>query len=272
MTTKHKPKVKHVIPPTLISVINQSKRISDADVATMVEAVGKQAATHVAPYHGLVPAIEFVKQGGTPSPDGCPCYIIDEPDTDGALGYHDEDSSGVPYIKVFVNPTLDNGGTVLEGPNAVSVTLSHEVIELIGDGPANKWVDGPNGHDFCYELCDAVEGDAYDVDGVSVSNFLLQAFFDPRASKGVKLDFLGKLHIPFGMTPGGYQITRTEPGKVSQIFASHAHHEVSPGIHVHFGHEFPMWKRPSKLAKAQKKRGRGARLFVASPDGTVTST
>lgn len=252
----HKPKVHHMTPPTLISVLNQSKLVSDADVAKMTAAVGVQLARDVAPLYGSVPAIEFVKRGGSPSAGGVPCYIIDEPDVDGALGYHDEDDNGVAYIKVFVSPTLDNGGTAYEGPNSVSVTLSHEVLELTGDAPANKWVDGPNGADFAYELCDAVEGDSYVINGVSVSNFVLQSFFDPKAESGARLDFLGKVDHPFAMTPGGYQITRTEPGRVSQVFASH-HVEAKPGIVVSFGPAFPAWKKTAKIIKAARKRGRG---------------
>lgn len=249
-----KPKVHHMTPPQLVSVINQSKRISHEDAAAMTAAVGKQLARDVAPLYGLMPALEFVQPGGTPTPGGCPCYLMDEPDVDGALGYHDEDAQGVAYIKVFVNPTLDNGGTVKTGPNAVSVTLSHEVLELVGDAPANKWVDGPSGNDFAYELCDAVEGDSYEIDGVSVSNFVLQAFFDPHAEKGSRFDFLGKLGRPFTMTPGGYQITRTEPGKVSQSFAADSE-SVAPGLHLHFGPDFNSWKRAGKVMKALSRRG-----------------
>jgi len=251
---KPKPKVHHMTPPTLISVLNHSQRISNSDVAKMTAAIGKQLANDVAPFYGAVPAIEFVRAGGRPTPGGVPCYIIDEPDIDGALGYHDEDDSGVACIKVFVNPTLDNGGSAFAGPNSVSVTLSHEVLELTGDAPANKWVDGPHGADFAYELCDAVEGDAYVIDDVSVSNFVLQSFFDPKAEKGAKLDFLGKVSRPFAMTAGGYQITRTEPGKVSQVFAAHS----VPSVHVSFGADFPAWKKVAKVAKALRKRGRGA--------------
>lgn len=243
-------------PPTLISVINQSKRVSDEDVATMTLAVAKQLAEHVAPVYGMVPALEFVPAGAAPSANTCPCFVIDEPDVSGALGYHDEDGYGVAFIKVFVNPTLDNGGTVLAGPNAVSVTLSHEVLELLGDAPANKWVDGPAGEDFAYELCDAVEGDAYEIDGVSVSNFVLQAFFDPHAEAGSKFDYLGKLQAPFTMTSGGYQITRTEPGKVSNIFGDAVRVQAAPGVHVHFGSDFPAWKRAAKAAKAGARRAK----------------
>lgn len=240
-------------PATLISVINQSKLITDQDVERMTAAVGKQLAQDVAPVHGMVPALEFVPHGGTPN--GAPCYIIDQPDVDGALGYHDEGADGVPYIKVFVAPTLENGGTATSGPNSVSVTLSHEILELVGDGPANAWVDGPDGSDFARELCDAVEGDSYDIDGVSVSNFVFQAFFDPKAQAGSKFDQLGKLSAPFTMTAGGYQIHRTEPGSVEQVFAGHPRGmQVTAGVTVVFGTHFPPWKRPYKRRKAAARQ------------------
>lgn len=259
--TKRKPKVHHVTPPILLSVINQSTLVSTDEARAMTLAVAKQVARDFTPFYGAAPAIEFVEPGGTPTAGGCPIYLMDDPDVDGALGYHDEDSSGMAYGKVFARPTLDNGGTTTSGPNAISVTLSHEVLELIGDAPANKWVDGPSGSDFCWELCDAVEGDSYEIDGVSVSNFVLQAFFDPHAQAGSKFDFLGKLRKPFSMTPGGYQITRTEPGKVTQVFAhlDAAHsRDAGGGLHVYFGSEFPDWKRAAKTAKALARRSRKA--------------
>jgi len=245
--------------PTVISVINQSQRISDDDVERMTHAVSKQLASDVAPIWGLVPALEFVKSGGKPTAGSCPCYVIDTPDIDDALGYHDEGSDGVPYIKVFVDPTLDNGGTALAGDNAVSVTLSHEVLELLGDSPANKWADGPKGVDYAFELCDAVEGDVYEVDGVSVSNFVYPAFFDPHAAHGERLDHLRKLTRSFAMTSGGYQITRTEPGTIAQVFAAATSHSTASGIRLHFGPDMPEWKRRGIINKHDKLRRRRPR-------------
>jgi len=242
-------------PPTLISVYNQSKRVSDADVQKMVSAVGKQLARDVAPVHGQVPAVEFVPAGGRPSvPGGARCDLIDEPDVPDVLGYHYEADDGTQSIKVFVNPSLDNGAQVLTGRECVAATLSHEAIELTGDGPANKWVDGPGGTDFSYELCDACQADLYEIDGVSVANFLYQAFFDPRAEPGSRLDHMGKLSRPFMTGRGGYQITRTEPGKVSQVFGATSA-EAAPGVHVHFGPDFPEGRKAGQLWKAARKRG-----------------
>lgn len=227
-------------PPQIISVHNLSKQISDTDCEKATLAVAKQLSRDVAPFWGLVPALEFVRHGGVATPGSSPCYILDVPDVSGALGYHDEGADGTAYIKVFCEPIFSSGGTAVSGSLSVSSVLSHEVLELTGDGPANRWVDGPMNRDYALELCDAVEDQSYEIDGVSVSNFLLPAFFDPRASRNSRLDFLGSLSVPFSMTPGGYQIVRTETGQVSQIW----------------GATYPDWKRAAKTRNSQKRKSR----------------
>ncbi len=243
---KTKPKgPKHMTtPPTLISVINHSARVDDADVQKMVLAVGVQLARDVAPIWGQVPALEFVPKGAVAN--GMLCTISDTPDAPGAAGYHDEGADGLPYIKVFTFA----GAPTLVGSEALSVTLSHEILEVVGDSPANLWADGPDGADYALELCDAVEGDTYAIDGVSVSNFVYPAFFDPKAQHGSKLAYLDTVTKPFAMSKGGYQIKRTEPGRVSQIFASHTHK-----LTMEFGPDFPEAKKAAKLAKAHRRRG-----------------
>lgn len=228
--------------PNLISVLNQSSKVTDADAAAAVAAIGKQLAQDVAPEWGWVPALEFVPAGQQPT-SPVTATISDTPDVQGALGYHDETDAGVPYIKVFVLDGYD-----------WRTTLSHEVLELTGDYSANLWADAPDGTDYAKELCDAVEGDSYAIDGVPVSNFVYQAFFDERAQPGEKLDHLGKLSAPFTMTPGGYQIQRTEPGQVTQVFAKYPEAvSVAEGVVVRFGSAVTAEQRAGKIAKLRAR-------------------
>jgi hypothetical protein len=245
-------------PPTLISVFNLSAKISDSDVEKAVLAIGRQLADHFIPLWGPAPALEFVAKVGKGTSGGCRFTIEDIPDQDGVLGYHWSDQNGAQG-KVFVNPIFDNGGSALSGSLSVSAVLSHEILELTGNAAANLWADGPGGIDYGREMCDAVEGDAYIIDGVSVSNFVTQAFFDPNAEVGSRFDYMGKLGRAFSMDVGGYQITRTEPGKIDQVFgavegaasaltASHRHH-------VHFGPAMPEWRKPGILWKVARRYG-----------------
>lgn len=245
------------MPSTLVSIVNQSKRVTDDEAKRMTLAHGRQLAEHVAPVWGLTPALEFVPKGEKPTPGSMPATLSDTSDVPGAAGYHDESDDGIPFIKIF---TFD-GSSATTGRDAVSVTLSHEGCELTGDAPANKWADGPDGADYAFELCDPVEGDTYEIDGVAMSNFVYPAYFDPKAAPGAKLDYLEKLSAPFSMTPGGYLIKRAETGRITQIFAAHIEqgHDVrdlGDGLFIVFGAEFPEAKKAAKIAKAARKRGR----------------
>jgi hypothetical protein len=222
-------------------------------------ALSVQLSRDIAPIHGGGLAIELPAPGRKPQGNAI-MTGLDAPTVPGAAGFHDETVKGQKRGFVFTNPTLDNGGTILRGSNSVSVTYSHEMVEMIGDGPCNRWADGPANADgvaldYAIELADPVEGDSYDIDGVAVSNFVYPAWFDEHAPPGSRFDHLGKLTAPFTMTPGGYMITRTETGEESQVFAAGIRgHHVGDGVHVHFGQDFPEWRREAVIARARARR------------------
>jgi len=143
-------------------------------------------------------------------------FLFDDSDVAGALGYHDVTPMGDPYARVFVRDTLDSGGTVLTGASSVSVTLSHELLEMLWDPDCNLYRPAPDGYTYAQEACDAVEADAYEImPGVWVSNFILDDFFNPDATG--KRDYMGVVTAAFQTRPGGYQI-RERDGVTTQVF------------------------------------------------------
>jgi len=236
----------------LIAVINKSKRISNSDTALMTAACNAQMAHDVAPFWRKFPTAVIQATEAT-IPDGAaPIYLFDVADDPNALGWHTEDAHGRIYGKVFVNPILDNGGTVLHGPNSVLVTLSHEAIEADGDPSVNRWAEGPRGRLYADEWCDPVEADAYDISimgkMMSVSNFIGPAWRDATPPAHSKFDFLGKLHAPFTMTKGGYMVYRT----------AGAEHQTFGRVVVEYGEEYPEWKKAGKHHAAARTARRGA--------------
>jgi hypothetical protein len=173
--------------------------------------------------------------------------LLDDADEADALGYHDQTPDGRPYGRVFVNPVLNSKGTVLTGANSVSATLSHEVLEMWWDPQVNSWFQAPDGKLWAGELCDAVEGDSYDIlvsgNKVAVSNFVLQPFFDCEPEKGASFDYLGVLKKPFSIAPGGYAIIVKSMGKISYVF----------------GKKFPKHKMASKKHVAARSFRRGSK-------------
>lgn len=211
-------------------------------VEAMAGAIGKQL-VEVAAAWGRVPStIEAVPYAETASAGSRLVMISADPPADeqGILGVHLADGSA----NVYAAPILNNGGSLLAGPSSVSVTASHECCEDDGDPPASYWAQMPDGRFVALELGDPVEGDAYEINDVSVSNFILPAWFD-AAAKG-PYDRLGKLSAPFTMTAGGYLIIAAA-GAVTNVF----------------GEQMPGWRRYAKSHHGTRGARRIARTLAA---------
>lgn len=145
------------------------------------------------------------------------------PNAPNAIAYHDVDGVGVPVI--FDGVTLSD--TLTGAGNSVSVAISHELCETAGDAGCNVWADA-NGTEYAREVCDAVEAQNYVIDdtGVSVSNFVIPAFFVPNHVG--PFDFMSTVGpnpnaptAPFNTAAGGYQITRDSGKNEGQATACH---------------------------------------------------
>src|SRR5262249_47653789 len=66
--------------------------------------------------------------------DGLYITLVDElPEAPGALGYHDLDKDGKPFIRIGLKVIMDNGGDWLTGSTSVTSVIDHETKELVGD-------------------------------------------------------------------------------------------------------------------------------------------
>lgn len=124
----------------------------------------------------------------------------------GALGFHDETSSGMPLMKIF--PLLDKS-------QPWSVTASHEMLECGLDPLLRLGFQDNNGVWHAGECADAVEDTKYNVNGVWMSNWVTPAYFQPPSNlQGLKLDWMGLVKYPFEILPGGYDQIWTDRGWV----------------------------------------------------------
>lgn len=204
----------------IFNIINQSARISSTELELMVEACKIQLQQHAAPILERVPW--EIKIGGD---DGFPMVIMDNADQAKALGYHSQDANGKVWGRVFVGPVLDNGGTLMTGGRSVSVVLSHEILETFYNPYINLWANRGDETFVAVELCDPVESMHYTIDvsgsQVSVSNFVLEAWFDKEMAGAGRFDYLSTLTSPLTLGPGGYNIIfNSGTGEVKPIFAS----------------------------------------------------
>jgi hypothetical protein len=132
-------------------------------------------------------------------------YLQKEADSqEDVFGYHSLHDRGIPFGVVFTDVS-----TALGEP--WSTTLSHEVLELIMDPEINLFAVGPHPVHHkrtvmhWYEMCDAVQTEVYEIQGVLVSNFVLPLYFTPGEESFSKSNnFLGSPLSSFSVRPGGY--------------------------------------------------------------------
>lgn len=189
-------------------------------VTLIVAALQEQLIQDWAPAWERLPLTLHVVEKETDAPATAPLMVLLFNATQASvLGYHTVTPSGRIYSPVFWEPIRDSGGTLTSGANSLSVTMSHETLELATNPLVDLMCDRDNGTDEePTEVCDRVEGDAYTVQGVSVSNFLYpHAFSD---SEPAPFDKLAKLTAREDMTDGGYVSLRSggPAGTWNQVF------------------------------------------------------
>jgi hypothetical protein len=142
--------------------------------------------------------------------------FLDNADQRGAEAYHDLTPDGMPLAKVFVKTTLKNG-------DQVSVSASHELVEMLVDPTTNLMTSGPKRKlMYAYESADPVEDLSFAVDGIPMSDFVYPSYFESfRKPKSARFDAMNKVTRPFQILPGGYQ-TVFKSGKWTQLTGSRA--------------------------------------------------
>jgi hypothetical protein len=129
----------------------------------------------------------------------------------GAIADH-QVNGGIPDIEVALDLT---GTDLLKGTEALSVSISHEVLETNGDRGANGWKTRGDGVTTdAEEMCDFVQNTGYvSTNGVWVSNFVRAAFFIP--GRDGPWDYLSRMRQQYDVS-NGYGITGAIGG-INQI-------------------------------------------------------
>ena len=177
---------------------NESSVLTDAQVQAALPAFQRQC-WHVRAWWGAFATIKF---GKPPVADAWQILILDDSDQAGALGYHDFTPGGRPIAKVFAKTDIENYRTW-------TVTLSHELVEMLVDPWISAAMQTSNTRFYALELGDPVEADelGYTITTkgakpVLVSDFALPNWFIP-GSPG-RYDYKGHCTAPLEVLPGGY--------------------------------------------------------------------
>ena len=225
-----------------IACFNQATVALGVDLDKLIAAIQAFVDRDVAPVWGtparLAKSTGFVKSQWA-------MVFLDNADQPGALAYHDLTPDGLPLAKVFVKTTLANH-------DLVSVSASHELVEMLVDPAINLLATGPDPKTvYAYESADPVEALSYPINGIPMTDFVYPSYFENFHKPGsVQFDRLKKVNRPFQILPGGYQII-FKNGKWTQIYGS-ASKKKSFAKEDRRGHRSQERKR-RKLIRADKK-------------------
>jgi hypothetical protein len=197
-----------------LTLVNLSTRITMTQFRAVRAALSKQVNRHFKPEWGGGATLTAVRAAMTPKGKvaiegvhDAMIYVGDaalDPTSgvSGALGYHSRNHRDTPYGFVYLDVCAKYGENW-------TCTLSHEVLELLADPDAVLTVNGPDPRNpkrsvhFDLEVCDPTQADTYDIDGITVSNFVTRKYFGMTGSSA-KTNHLGLPLKAFGVRRGGY--------------------------------------------------------------------
>jgi hypothetical protein len=180
-----------------IACFNKAITPLGVDFDALIAALQVYVDKHVAPVWGT-PA-KLVKTKGFRK-GAWALVFLEKADSPGDEAYHDLTPDGLPEAKVFVKSTLKNR-------DLVSVSASHELVEMLVDPATNMMTTGPHARRmYAYESADPVEDLSFKVNGILMSNFVYPAYFEDFHKRGsMQFDHMKKVKEPFELLPNGYQ-------------------------------------------------------------------
>ena len=249
-----------------IAIVSETNQVTSTDLQRVAGALDKQAKRDFADPWGVSASVNpFASLDDVPT-DYWPVIIRDDIGFEGAAGIH-LDKDGQPFALV-------------QSGAEWSLTASHEVLEMLADPFGNRLVAGKSPKkgqgrvNFLVEVCDPSEAAqfAYTVNGVLVSDFYFNSFFDPVKSSGVRYSFTGALPKPRDIVRGGYLSWMVpETGEWFQkIFFGNKPEYRSLGVfdaaNFRSLREFIDHKTPKPL---QQRRGTAKRALTATAEFSV---
>lgn len=203
-----------------VALVSLTSDISNKSLMQAAAAVQKQITRDFTPFWGLRATVDAFEDLASVPSDYHPVVVFGDPDElmgrlDFAIGgeyatqliddFERERLSGL-HLNAFTRQPF----ALVAASDAWSVTVSHEVLELLADPFGNRLIAAAHPLDrrqrvkYLLEVCDPCQGIWYPVNGVPVSDFYTPRYFDPVAVDGSRFSFTGALESPLQILEGGY--------------------------------------------------------------------
>jgi hypothetical protein len=166
-----------------MDLINKSAILTFNDLIRILDAVNKTLPEFCNSWN--IPLIKLELRNKA---SRLPHLIISDSKNPPVFGFHDI-ANRIPYARVYIK-----NNNISE----ISRNISHEIFELITN-PYKKTVK-----DIFMEVCDPVSSNIFDVDGVSISDWVYPSWFDDNGI--APFNKLNTLKNPFENAEGGYTL------------------------------------------------------------------
>jgi hypothetical protein len=203
-----------------VAIVSLTREVSSRFLLQAAAAVQKQITRDFTPFWGLEATVDAFEDLQSVPSDYHPVVLFGDADEligrlDFAIGaeytsqlvddFERDRLSGL-HLNAFTRQPF----ALVAASDAWSVTLSHEVLELIADPFGNRLVAAAHPFDprlrvkYLLEVCDPCQAMWYPVNGVPVSDFYTPRYLDPVRVDRSRYSYTGALEYPLQILEGGY--------------------------------------------------------------------
>lgn len=193
-----------------ICVVNrlQQTSISEQEIMKALKSLQDGLKKEFLYYHGFSAKLYYAGPTVKEPTNMWNMVLLDTSDVAGALGYHDNNSAGIPQGKIFCKTAKDYGANW-------TITLDHEIKEALADPwGMDAYFDANNKYLrlIAWEVGDPCEADKYGYqnNGVGLSNFVTPFWKHPfndtaELDSVIRYDARGLINRSFQTLPGCHQ-------------------------------------------------------------------
>jgi hypothetical protein len=203
-----------------VAIVSLTGDVSNRSLLQAAAAVQKQITRDFTPYWGLRATVSAFEDLASVPSDYRPVVLFGDVDElVGRLEFAIGEQQAAQLIDEFERDRLSglhlNAFTrepfsLVEVSDIWSVTLSHEVLEMIADPFGNHLIAAAHPLDprqrvkYLVEVCDPCQAMWYPVNGVPVADFYTPRYFDPVQVDRSRYSFTGALELPLQILDGGF--------------------------------------------------------------------
>jgi hypothetical protein len=181
-----------------IAVVSEIDQVSVSDLTTVAAALQQQVTRDFSPLWEIDAIVSGFKSLDDVPLGYWPVIIEADIGMKGAAGVH-QDENNQPIALVQYDASW-------------SLTTSHETLEMLADPSGNRLQVGKSLQkdqgqvEYLVEVCDPSEDQqfAYQMNGITVSDFYTPHFFDPVKNSSVMYSFTGAIKEPLQVLVNGY--------------------------------------------------------------------